>query len=216
MRRAAPAWAALALAALVLAACSAIAPAPPPVRTFRLAYEPPPPPGAPPTTATLRVVPFGIAALYDRQGFVYRDGPYDIAVDNYNRWLGNPAAMITDLLAHDLAASGKYRAVLQAPSALPADYELNGQIEVLEERADGGCTAALRLRVTLVRVPPRGARSAVFEQVFSADEPCGTSDPAAFAAAMSRALQRVSQEMQAALLAATEREAEGRAGDAPR
>lgn len=194
--------AALALAALVLADCSAINPAAPRVRTFRLEYAPPPPPSAPPTAATLRVVPFGIAALYDRQGFVYRTGPYDIAVDNYNRWLGDPGGMITDLLARDLAASKMYRAVLQAPSALPSDYELNGQIEVLEERAADGCTAALRLRVVLVRVPPRGERTVVFQDVFEAAEPCGTGDPAAFVAAVSRALQRVSEEVQAAVRAA--------------
>jgi hypothetical protein len=61
-------------------------------------------------------------------------------------------------------------------------------------------------RVTLVLVPPQGARSAVFEQVFVADEPCGAGDPAAFAAAMNCALQRVPQEMRAALPAAIERE----------
>ena len=190
-------------AALLLAGCSALSPSAPRIRTFRLEY-PPPAPSATPMPATLRVVPLGIAAIYDRPGFVYREGPYDVAVDNYNWWLGNPAAMITDLLARDLAASRRYQAVLQAPSALPSDYELNGQIEALEERAADGCTAALRLRVFLVRVPPTGPRTAVFEDVFEADEPCASGDPAAFAAAMSRALQRVSEQLQAALLTAIE------------
>ncbi len=190
-------------AALLLTGCSAISPAAPHIRTFRLEYAPPAP-SATPTAVTLRVAPFGIAAVYNRPGFVYREGPYEIAVDNYNWWLGEPAAMITDLLARDLAASERYQAVLQGPSALPSDYELNGQIEALEERTGGGCTAALRLRVFLVRVPPTGARTAVFEAIFEADEPCATNDPAAFAAAMSRALQRLSEQVQAAVFAAIE------------
>lgn len=198
--------AALALATAMLAGCSTVNPAAPHVRTFRLEYPPPAAPDGPATSATMRVVPFGIAALYDRQGFVYRAGPHEIGVDNYNRWLGDPAGMITDLLARDLAASRRYQAILQAPSALPSDYELNGQVEAIEERAGDGCTAALRLRIFLVRVPPRGPRVVVFEDVFEAEEPCGTGDPATFAAAMSRALERVSEAVQAAVLAAVEQQ----------
>jgi ABC-type uncharacterized transport system auxiliary subunit len=191
--------------ALLLAGCGALSPAPARVRTFAIEYAAPPAADAPPPTATLRVLRFAAMVPYDRQGFVYRDGPYDIGVDDYNRWLSNPSDMVTALLARDLAASKAYQAVLVTPSALPADFELSGQIEALEERADGGCTAALRLRVLLVRVPPKGGpRRVVLQDVFAAEEPCKPGDPAAFSAAISTAMQRVSQQVQAAVLAAVE------------
>jgi ABC-type uncharacterized transport system auxiliary subunit len=193
--------------ALVLAACAALSSPPARVRTFRLEYPAPAAVDPSPTAVTLRVTRFTAMVPYDRQGFVYRDGPYDIGVDDYNRWLANPSEMVTDLLARDLAASKAYQAVLVAPSALPVDFELNGQIETLEERGGNGCTAVLRLRVLLVRVPPKGARRVVLQDVFEAEEPCKSGDPTAFAQAMSRALQRVSDQIQTAVRAAVEQNA---------
>lgn len=201
-------WHAVCALTLLLAGCAALR-SPPDVRTYRLAYPPPEPAGTAPLPVTLRVIPFGIAAAYDQQAFIYRSGPYDTGFDYYNRWIANPASMISDLIARDLAASHAVQAVLQAPSALPADYELNGQVETLEERDDGGaCTAHLRLRVILVRVPPRAPRRVVMQDSFAADEPCPGGSAEAYAEAMSRAVQRISDQVRAAVLSAitTERD----------
>ena len=92
---------ALGLAVLCLAGCASLRSAPP-VRTFRLTYRPPEPSGAAPLPATVRVMPFGIVSAYDSQAFLYRTGPYDVGIDYYNRWVGNPSTMITDLVARDL------------------------------------------------------------------------------------------------------------------
>jgi ABC-type uncharacterized transport system auxiliary subunit len=189
-------------ALLLLAGCAAMRPAPP-IRTFRLGYPPPEAERTTPFPVTVRIVPFGIAAADDRQGFIYRTGPSDVGVDYYNRWIGSPAGMITDLIARDLAAAHAVQAVLQAPSALPSDYELNGQIEALEERDDdGACLAHLRLRVFLVAAPSAGARQVVMQDSFAADEPCTRGDPASYAEAMSRAVQRASDAIRAAVLQA--------------
>jgi ABC-type uncharacterized transport system auxiliary subunit len=188
-------------AVLLVAGCSAMRSAPP-ARSFRLAYHPPDPGSAAPLPVTVRVVPFGIAAVYNRESFVYRNGLYDVGVDPYNRWLNSPASMITDLLARDLAASRTVEAVLQAPSALPNDYELNGYVETLEERDDSGCSAHLRLREFLVRVPRHGARQVVQRGDYTGDEPCTLGDPESYAAAMSRAVEQVSEQIRAAILAA--------------
>jgi ABC-type uncharacterized transport system auxiliary subunit len=108
--------------------------------------------------------------------------------------------MITDLIARDLTAAHAVAVVLQAPSALPADYELSAQIESLEERNDGqGCSAHLRLRVLLVRAPSRGARRAVLQEELWADEKCTSGDPASFAEAMSRAVQSVSAQLRSTI-----------------
>ncbi len=197
-------------AASLLASCSLLTPSVPSLRTFRLDY-PAPAPGADTASAqasaqapamVLRITPFGIAAAYDQQGFVYRDGEFAVGVDHYHRWIAAPQDLITDLVARDLAAARVVAAVLQGPSGVPAQYELSGQIEALEETPSGGCTAALRLRALLVRLPDTGPRAVVFEEVFSADEPCIAGDPSSFAAAMSLAVQGVSESLRARVTAA--------------
>lgn len=194
-------------AVVVLGGCAAMHSAPP-VRTFRLDYPAPAAAGTAPLPVTVRVVPFGIVAAYDRQGFTYREGGYDLGVDYYNRWVGSPAGLITDLVARDLAASGSVQAVLQAPSALASDYEINGQIEILEEQDDAGaCAAHLRLRILVVRIRSAKRRQVLLQEGFAADEPCRRGDPAAYAEAMSRAVQRVSSQLRAAALDAIARDA---------
>ncbi|MEO8605795.1 MAG: ABC-type transport auxiliary lipoprotein family protein [bacterium] len=192
--------AALALLLPLLAACGALR-SRQPDRNYRMAYTPPTPSGTP-VPATLRVLPFGIAAAYDRQGFVFRDGPYDIDVDNYNRWIAPPSALITDLIARDLVAAHAFQAVLQAPSALPATYELSGWIETLEEREEGTCLAHVRLRALFVRVPERGARQVLFEDSMTGDEPCMRGDAASVAEATSRAVQHLSDDLRERMIAA--------------
>lgn len=179
------------LLAAALAGCSALGDGPPPARTYRLAYPPPAPAGGP-ALGVIRVGPFATAQVYDRQGFVYRDGPYEVGVDPYNGWIAAPAAMFADLLARDLAAAGLATAVVQTASALPADYELGGQLEAVEETDAGGCSAHLRLRALLVRLQDGGPRQVVFEEVFASEQPCTSGDPDSFAEAMSRAAEDVS------------------------
>jgi ABC-type uncharacterized transport system auxiliary subunit len=187
-------------AALLLAGCAALKAAPQ-VRTFRLAYPPPEPSAGSALPATVRVLPFGIASAYDSQSFLYRTGAHDVGIDYYNRWVGNPAPMITDLVERDLAASKAVTAVVQTPSALPADYELSGYIETFEERDAGSAgTAHLRLRIVVVRVAPQGPRYVVRQGNYTAEAPCTPADPESYAAAMSSAVQQVSEQIRAALV----------------
>lgn len=195
-------WARMAgLAILAMIAGCAALQKPPPVRGYRLAYPPPERAEGEPLPVVVRVMPFGIAAAYDREPFVYRTGPYDIGEDYYHRWLASPALMITDLIARDLAAAGTVQAILQSPSPLPADYELGGHIETMEERDDDGCRAHLRIRMLLLRAGRR-ARTALVQQSLVADEPCTRGDAASYVAAMSRATAQLSDTMRAALAAA--------------
>ncbi len=191
------------LAFATLAGCGfAASRAAPPVQTYQLSY-PAPAPASAAAPVTVRVAPFGVAAAYDRVNFLYRRGTYEIGVDSYHRWVTTPGSMVSDLLARDLAAATLARAVLQVPSALPSDYELNGQVEVFEETDRGGCSAHLRLRVFLVRIPPSGPRTVVADDIFDAEEPCRAGDPASVAAAMSRAVERASEMVRAQIATAT-------------
>ena len=206
MRRGLPG--ALAMA-LLLAGCAAIRSAPT-VHTFRIEYPPPEPAGAP-LPATARVVPFGIAAAYDHTGFTYRTTSVEAGVDYYNRWIDNPARLITDLIARDLAASHRVAAVLQGPSAVPADYEISGQVEAIEEEDDrDGCTAHVRLRVLVVRAPMDGRRRVLLQDAFSADAACTRGVAQSYAEATSQAVRQVSVRVCDAVLGAIERDGGGR------
>jgi ABC-type uncharacterized transport system auxiliary subunit len=195
--------------ALLLAGCAAVRSAPT-VHTFRLDYPPPEPTGTPLPVA-VRMVPFGIAAAYDHPGFTYQATGGEAGVDYYNRWIDNPARLITDLIARDLAASHRVAAVLQAPSAVPADYEISGQVEAIEEEDDrDGCTAHVRLRVLMVRVPMDGRRRVLLQDAFTADEACTRGVAQSYAEATSQAVRHVSERVCDAALDAIERDGGGR------
>src|SRR5512135_3497982 len=187
--------------ALLVSACSTFRGAPPVARSYRLAYPPPAPAYDSAPAGVVRLASFSAGPIYDRLGFVYREGPYDVGVDNYNSWITAPAGMIGDLLARDLAAAGVASAVLQGPSALTPDFEVSGRIEELAELDTNGCSARLRLRVLLVRVGASGPRAPVFEDVFESEQPCTAGDPPSFAEAMSRAAQEVSGQVVARVAA---------------
>ncbi|MBX3025773.1 membrane integrity-associated transporter subunit PqiC [bacterium] len=195
MRRLAP----LAIALLV-SACSTFGGAPPVARTYRLAYPAPAATHEAPA-GIVRVAPFSVAPAYDRLGFIYRQGPYDVGVDNYNSWIAAPSAMIGELIARDLGSAGVASAVLQGPSALAPDYELSGRVEEIDELDSDGCTAHLRVRALLVRVAASGPRGPVFEELFTSDQPCVLGDPTSFVAAMSRAAQDISGQIAARVAA---------------
>lgn len=180
------------------AGCFRLSQPSPDIREYRLDYPPPTVAGAR-LPVTLRIAPFGVAAVYDRQGIVYSDGPYSGGTYYYARWSTSPSAMITDMLARDFVESHLYSAVQRGPSPVPNDYQLGGEIEEVAERTEAsGCTARLRLRALLVRV--RAAAAPVVSQTsYAAEEPCACNDPRALARAMSQAMARVSEQLQQAV-----------------
>lgn len=177
------------------AACVRLRIPAPEVHDYRLDYPPPAVTGTP-LAAVLRVLPLGVAAIYDREPIVYREDAYSTGTYFTSRWSANPGSMVADLLARDFAYSQLYRAVQQGPSTVPADYQLGGDIDEIEERSvAGGCAAHLAVRCTLV--PLRGATNPIaLQTTYAEDEACACNDPRALAAAMSGALARVSARLQ--------------------
>jgi ABC-type uncharacterized transport system auxiliary subunit len=166
------------------------------MREYRLDY-PPPPITRKPLPMMIRVSRFGVAATYDRQPMVYREDTYSTGAYPYDRWSTNPGNMVADLLARDLAASGLYRAVQQAPSVLPNDFELIGEIEEIEERrTDSGCSAHLEERVLLLDTRPNTRDPVLLRTAYAEEEPCRCNNPRALAEAMSAASERISARLQ--------------------
>jgi ABC-type uncharacterized transport system auxiliary subunit len=185
----------LVAACVVAGGCVRLSQPAPAVRDYRLDYPRPAISGTP-LGVVLGVPRLRVAAVYDRESMVYREGAQSTGADFYNRWSANPGSMVADMLARDFAESGLYRAVQRNASSLPNDYQLSGEIEEIEERpASPACSAHLRLRVLLVHTG--GAADPVqLQRTYEADEPCPCNAPPALAVAMSQALQRVSEQLQ--------------------
>jgi len=181
---------------VVLSGCVRLAQPAPPVRDYRLDYASPPVNGRPlPVILTVRRL--RVASVYDRELIVYRDGPYTTGTYFYQHWSANPGSMVGDLLLRDFGASGVYGAVQDGPSPVPATVQLTGEIEEIEERLhQPGCSAHLQLRMLLLRLGDRRADPGLLSKTYTEDESSTCNDPLALAAAMSRALQRISAHLQ--------------------
>jgi ABC-type uncharacterized transport system auxiliary subunit len=185
----------LALAATV-AGCVRLRVPAPEIHDYVLAYPPPHVEGTP-LPIVLRIVPLGVAAIYDRQLIVYRDGAYSTGTYFDQRWSATPGNMVADVLARDFSDSGLYRAVQRAPSLLAGDYQVGGEIEAIEEEASpSGCAAHLRLRMLLMRLRSGTGEPVLLQRAYSADEPCPCNQPRALVAAMSRGLETISAQLQ--------------------
>ncbi len=181
--------------AFSLAGCIRLGSPSMPVHEYTLGYEPPVLEGAA-LPVVLRLSPLRMASAYAGGAIVYRDSEHEISSYHYQRWFTDPASMVTDLLGRDLVASGLYKAVQQGPSALRSDYELSGEIEEIEERTSGGCSAHLRATLLLLHVPPAEDNRVVFQRTYTADERCDRNDTSGFVEAMSRALYQISMRVQ--------------------
>ena len=144
----------------------------------------------------LRVSPLGIAAAYAGSGIVYREAEHGIGAYSYHRWATEPAGMVGDLLARDIAASGVYDAVLRGPSLIRGDYELSGEVEEIGERVSSGCAARVELRLLLRRGGAHGGPAVLFQRSYTEEQPCKSDDTTDLVGALSRAMRNVSARVQ--------------------
>lgn len=195
---------AVSLLASLLSGCISLSgPAPAPVYRYQLSY---PPPEA--AQRTLRVVlqllPLQGAAAYDSDRIAFRDGKYRLDFYNFRSWTVQPARMIGDTIQRDLADSREFSAVVRGPSPLRPDFALGGVVEEIEERTADGCTAHLRIRFTLARHTGAIGAEPVFQREYTAHEPCTEDDVESLVAAMSLALQSISERLRGDISVAIE------------
>jgi ABC-type uncharacterized transport system auxiliary subunit len=180
---------------LLCACVSILSPQPPPVREYRLDY-PPPAAIAERLPAVVRVGALRVDAAYATSAIVYRQSDLTIGTYPYHRWITDPAQLIVDMISRDLIASQAYRAVEDGPSVVRADYVLTGNLVEIEQRLEGGGSAHLEIRFLLQRIARDRSSQVLFQHSYVADEPCRGTDVSGFVAAMSRALQKISTELQ--------------------
>lgn len=191
-------WAALCVAvaaSVVAAGCSAWSKPAPRARDYRLAY-PSPPAREQPRAGVLHLTPLAVAAAYDSQAMIYRQGEFRIGRYPQHRWAANPGNLVSDMLVRDLDASGLFRAVQQARPTIPSDLRLTGEIDVVEESVSrSGCAARLEVRFILVDLGARPEERVLLRSRYEETETSACEDAASLARAMSRAVERLSSRL---------------------
>lgn len=183
------------LSAVLAAGCVTLSRPAPQTQEYRIDYDPPRIEGAA-LPAVIRVAPFHAADLYATDAIVYREGDHRVGSYAYHRWATDAPMMIGDLIARDLADSGLYRAVLQGPSLLRYQYELEATVERVEERIGPSCAARVEIRALLQRSKTSGAEAVAFQRPYAAEEPCAGKDVADLVAAIGGAVRTISAELQ--------------------
>lgn len=183
----------LALAAgIVASGCATWSKPAPRGRDYRLAY-PSPPARDQLRAGVIHITSFAVAAAYDSQAMIYRQGEFRIGRYPVQRWAANPGNLVSDMLARDLDASGLFRAVQHARPTLPSDLRLTGEIDVVEESVSrSGCAARLEVRVILVDLGARPEERVLLQSRYEETEPSACEDAGSLARAMSRVVERLS------------------------
>ena len=126
---------------------------------------------------------------FDSPQMAYVQRAYELDYFATNRWADTPPRMLGPLLARALEQTGSFRAVVQAPSTVPADLRLDVEIIRLQQNfAARPSREELGLRAQLTDVR---ARRVIASRVFEEAESAPSDDPTGGVAAANAALQRL-------------------------
>lgn len=128
-------------------------------------------------------------AGYDTAQMAFVRAPYELEYFAKSRWADTPPRMLAPLLVQALEQAGGFRAVVQAPNAVPADLRLDTELVRLQQNfATRPPQVELALRAQLVDVRSRRVlATAEFEEI----EPTTREDAYGGVIAANRALQRL-------------------------
>ena len=175
----------------LVAACAS----PPPPKFYLLSRTPAP--GAPPSTLSVLVGPVTVPAVVDQPQIVVSMSPNQVTLDEFNRWASPLASNISRVVAENLVDLLGTPRVSQFQQSLNVDADFRVAVEVQNFESTLGDAAAFSA-VWAVRRTRDGrtetGRTAV-------REPPSDKSYDALAAAHSRALSRMSQDIAAAVRA---------------
>jgi cholesterol transport system auxiliary component len=176
-------------AVLALGACTQFQPVKnEPPRLFALQAELEGAPAAQSASLTLAVNAPRAAPGYDSPRMVYVRKTYELESFSKNQWVDTPARMLAPLLVRALEGSGRFRAVVQAPSPVAADLRLDTGIVRLQQEFIGHPSRVhLTLNARLIDV--KSAR-VVASREFDILEDAASEDPYGGVIAANRAVRR--------------------------
>ena len=130
---------------------------------------------------------------FDTPRMAYVQKPYELDYFADNRWIDAPGHMLGPLLAQALEQSGAFRAVVQAPTVVPADIRVDTELIRLQQNfTTRPSQLELTLRVQLVAVHARRVLATQsFEEIVAADSENATGGVAAANVALEQILRRI-------------------------
>lgn len=197
------------IAALILMAmglsvgCSGKNKTPGPVIFYTLDYAVPEFENSSTLPVALSVEKFTASPPYDSARIIYTTDAFTQNRYYYHQWITPPGEMVTRLLTRDLAASGRFQAVVNTREGWTT-HLLTGAInEFYEQDTEDQWNAVISITVILVdnrqkNGPPR----ICFQKTYQRRMPCAQKNPKSLASAMSLALAEISRELTSDIQAA--------------
>jgi ABC-type uncharacterized transport system auxiliary subunit len=163
------------------------------INRYLLSY-PPPKVNSAPLPTVLKIRGFQAAAPVQGESLLWRPGPYRRVSAVYSQWQVSPAAMVTDFLSRDFAASRQYRAVLRPEVDQPAPFEVEGVLLALHGEPG---RVVISVQISLVRpLVTDVSRRVIFQKTYRQTAPLQKDGPEAMVAAASRAMRKLSASVQ--------------------
>ncbi|MBW1812783.1 MAG: membrane integrity-associated transporter subunit PqiC [Deltaproteobacteria bacterium] len=137
---------------------------------------------------------FQVTPMYDSNKIIYKNSEFKRESYSYHRWRANPGDIVTHLLARDFKETSLFKAIFTLDSRYPATHMLKGTIEEFYEKdGEDYWESVLSLSVALIKkdeIDP--LKSIIFQKKYNMKEVCSKKNPQAFAEAMSKAMEKLS------------------------
>jgi ABC-type uncharacterized transport system auxiliary subunit len=166
---------------------------------YTLEYEAPALSGHEALPFIIRVENFNAAPLYSTTGIIFKEREYKRDIYPYHKWMTSPANIVTYLIGRDLKKAGMFKGVIM-PGERNKDVSLRlaGIIDEFYELDKGGEQwGVLTIGITLT--PEESTRTkgmVIFQKSYSIAEKMERKTPTALSEALSRAMEKVSQEIE--------------------
>ena len=179
-----------ALTLFALAGCASLQPPPPEaVNLHVLTPQPLPRSTRPQRDAVIEVALPRAWPGFDTPEMIYVERPYELDRFAVNRWADTPSRMLGPLLAQALEQTNAFRAVVQAPGVVPADFRLDTEVVRLQQNfmvRPSRVELVLRAQLTDMR-----GKRVVATRVFDDAEATLSDNAAGGVLAANTALQRI-------------------------
>jgi cholesterol transport system auxiliary component len=103
---------------------------------------------------------------FDTPRMAYLLRPHELSYYAFNQWADTPSRMLAPLLVHAMEMTGRWHAVVQAPSTVRAEYRLDCDNLVLEQQFSSATRVRLALRAQLIDVRRQSVTDARDFEVF--------------------------------------------------
>jgi|GEM_PF-2142624 len=153
-----------------------------------------------PLSGVLRIKPLAVIDPFATDRILYEDSRHSLRPSYYDRWIANPASLVTAVLARDLSESGIFPAVLRTRGILEPDWEMTGTLESIKAaKRDGRWETEVTLHVLLYPWPAGGAEAVdpgrIFQKRYTVRTPCKDDRALSVVESISAGVQRLSEEM---------------------